>query len=373
MVEIVQILGDTADLANAYVGPPRELRVDTSNWDLRIHDGSTPGGHRLINRDNADARYQAKSPELSGIGPYAAQDRGFLVRRGAGDYELRELLVTSDNELVVTYPDGYGGDPTLALADTISRNKTFSGTVTVDGALTGAGGVIGNLTGNTAGTHTGPVVGNVTGNLAGNVTGNVAGTLTGSFDVSAGTINFAAGQIPTAAINGLAAYVAENFMPVGTILLWSGSLGSIPTNWHLCDGTTGTPNLMDRFVVGAGNSYSVAQTGGSATSSTSTTNNGSHSHGGSSADSHVLTQTEIPSHNHSWGLTHITGTTATSFADGGDNAVYMNPTGASTGATGGGGGHTHTLTLVPDGTHNHTVVTSTIPPYYALAYIMKVS
>ena len=50
----------------------------------------------------------------------------------------------------------------------------------------------------------------------------------------------------------------------GMILLWSGSTGSIPSGFYLCNGSNGTPDLRDRFIVGAGSSYSVAQTGGSA-------------------------------------------------------------------------------------------------------------
>lgn len=48
----------------------------------------------------------------------------------------------------------------------------------------------------------------------------------------------------------------------GLIALWSGSIASIPEGWHLCDGDEGTPDLRDRFVVGAGDSYAVAETGG---------------------------------------------------------------------------------------------------------------
>lgn len=43
--------------------------------------------------------------------------------------------------------------------------------------------------------------------------------------------------------------------------MWSGSIGSIPAGYYLCDGQNGTPNLKDRFVVGAGNTYAVGNTG----------------------------------------------------------------------------------------------------------------
>ena len=50
---------------------------------------------------------------------------------------------------------------------------------------------------------------------------------------------------------------------VGTIALWSGSVSNIPAGWQLCDGTNGSPDLRDKFVIGAGNSYNVGVTGGS--------------------------------------------------------------------------------------------------------------
>ena len=62
----------------------------------------------------------------------------------------------------------------------------------------------------------------------------------------------------------------ESFVS-GMILLWSGSTGSIPSGFVLCNGSNSTPDLRDRFVVGAGNSYAVGATGG-ATTATDTVN-----------------------------------------------------------------------------------------------------
>jgi len=58
-------------------------------------------------------------------------------------------------------------------------------------------------------------------------------------------------------------------IPPGGIILWSGSLEDVPEGWVLCDGRRGTPDLTDRFVLGAGFAYEPHETGGSA----------SHSHG----------------------------------------------------------------------------------------------
>ena len=57
-------------------------------------------------------------------------------------------------------------------------------------------------------------------------------------------------------------------VPAGGIIMWSGTVLNIPTGWVLCDGTKGAPDLRDRFVMGAGttigNTYAVGNTGGSA-------------------------------------------------------------------------------------------------------------
>ena len=60
-----------------------------------------------------------------------------------------------------------------------------------------------------------------------------------------------------------------NPIPSNSIIMWSGSIGSIPAGYYLCDGNNGTPDLRDRFVVGAGNSYAVGNTGGFTSSVTS--------------------------------------------------------------------------------------------------------
>ena len=62
----------------------------------------------------------------------------------------------------------------------------------------------------------------------------------------------------------------ESFVS-GMILLWSGSTSNIPSGFVLCNGSNSTPDLRDRFVVGAGNSYAVGATGG-ATTATDTVN-----------------------------------------------------------------------------------------------------
>jgi hypothetical protein len=179
----------------------------------------------------------------------------------------------------------------------------------------------------------------------------------------------AGGSVIITQANAAASLPTTSKFPAGGIIMWSGSIGSIPTGWLLCDGTSGTPDLRDRFVVGAGTTYAVAATGGAAATGNSTT--------GASAAAHILTEAEIPLHGHPFRVSPLTASTAQSNLTGGlmlnatanVNEVAFTGTPSATlgeqiGGTGGGTGHTHTLT---DPGHTH----SNLPPYYALAYIMK--
>ena len=140
-------------------------------------------------------------------------------------------------------------------------------------------------------------------------------------------------------------------VPAGGIIMWAGSIASIPSGYVICDGTNGTPDLRDRFVVGAGTTYAVTAIGGSADAIVV-----QHTHTATSTS--VVTD---PGHYHG-------------------NAVssYQNP--ATTGGASpyGGPGNTTTkttgITVATTTTNANTGVSGTnanLPPYYALAYIMK--
>ena len=135
----------------------------------------------------------------------------------------------------------------------------------------------------------------------------------------------------------------------GMILLWSGSTGSIPAGFYLCNGSNGTPDLRDRFIVGAGGSYSVAQTGGSADSIVV-----SHNHTATS----VVTD---PGHAHSYNTNSATGLVS----GGSSPPTMMSPTSQTTGTA---------VTSITVATTNVAAGVSGTgannPLYYALAYIM---
>ena len=148
-----------------------------------------------------------------------------------------------------------------------------------------------------------------------------------------------------------------SLVPAGVILLWSGSIGSIPSGWNLCDGTNGTPDLRNRFVVAAGDTYAVGATGG--------------------ADSVTLDASQMPAHTHTFsGSTNTTGahthTVAAGNSGGADNIITTgnarsNDTSYTTSSA---GDHSHTFSGTTSstgggGSHENR------PPYYALAYIQK--
>lgn len=75
---------------------------------------------------------------------------------------------------------------------------------------------------------------------------------------------------------------AGGTVPVGAIVMWSGSLTAVPSGWALCNGQTvngkTTPDLRDRFVIGAGTTYALGTTGGASQVTISTAQMPSHSH-----------------------------------------------------------------------------------------------
>jgi hypothetical protein len=143
------------------------------------------------------------------------------------------------------------------------------------------------------------------------------------------------------------AFVTQNSVPQGAILLWSGSVGTIPNGWLLCDGNGGTPDLRNRFIVGAGSTYSVADSGGTADAI---------------VVSHTHTLTD-PGHDHALPMNRQSSDDFDLMNGGTPYLSYLNETfnqDSSSATTG--------ITIASTGSSG---TNANLPPYYALCYIMK--
>lgn len=145
------------------------------------------------------------------------------------------------------------------------------------------------------------------------------------------------------------AFVVARDFPSGGIIMWSGSVETIPSGWVLCNGAAGTPDLRDRFIVGAGSTYNPSSTGGSKDAIVP-----SHTHSASSSVSD-------PGHTHTVGIqTRVIDQNAGSatLAGSGTTTTSSSTTGISVSTTVSSTGSSAT--------------NANLPPYYALCFIMKV-
>jgi hypothetical protein len=142
------------------------------------------------------------------------------------------------------------------------------------------------------------------------------------------------------AIDSIQSFVA------GMIIIWSGSSASIPSGWLLCNGTSSTPDLRNRFIVGAGSTYAVGAIGGSADAIVV-----SHTHAATVTD---------PGHNHTYDKP------TSSAPQSGSSTQCLTPAYASTST-----GTATTGITVTNASTGSSGTNANLPPYYALCYIMK--
>ena len=189
--------------------------------------------------------------------------------------------------------------------------------------------------------------------------------LTGVPTAPTATVNSNTSQIATTAF----VQTAISTTLTGIIAMWSGSIGTIPTGWVLCDGANGTPDLRDKFVIGARqDNPTVAATNVTGTLTVT----------GGSKDAIVVSHThtgttETHTHNHFISSAEL--------ANGGQYMGVYNP-GNSDNFKPTLSGTTSVANdkISSNNTHSHTFTTNStgssgtnanLPPYYALAFIMK--
>jgi len=144
-------------------------------------------------------------------------------------------------------------------------------------------------------------------------------------------------------------FVGNGTIPIGGIIMWSGAIANIPSGWALCNGSSSTPDLRDRFIVGAGSGYAVGGTGGSANATLV-----SHNHTATSTVSD-------PGHTHTANFNQggiISSGGAFGWKDSGTgDRINPNTTGITVATT--------------ISTQGSSATNANLPPYYALAFIMR--
>jgi len=158
-------------------------------------------------------------------------------------------------------------------------------------------------------------------------------------------------------------------LPRGVIVMWSGSIANIPPGWALCDGGTytapdgtqvTTPNLRDRFIVGAGGSYAVGATGGAAQVTLTVSQIPSHTH---TVDPPATNTNTTGAHSHTLDMKGV------GRFGGGEGTLGTGDTRYTSTA----GDHYHTVDIpaFTSGATGGSQPHENRPPYYALAFIMK--
>jgi len=144
---------------------------------------------------------------------------------------------------------------------------------------------------------------------------------------------------------------ANALVPIGGIIMWSGTIANIPTGWALCNGSNSTPDLRNRFVVGAhsGAGTGTVETAGPGFNADNGTLSSSYTPGNSGGETaHQLTTAELASHSHQ----------------------LYNQIGGGGNSVGGGGSNTSDQ---QSGSAGGSKYHENRPPYYALAFIMRIS
>jgi microcystin-dependent protein len=326
MATILKFRRYTTSALAAVTGAIGELIVDSDKDTITVHDGTTAGGKPLATESGVSS---AMSTALSSYYTSSATDSA--ITTALSSYYTSSTIDAS-------YYTSSATDSAITTA--LSSYYTSTGT---DSAIT------------TALTSYAPLA---------------SPTLTGT-PVAPTPLTTDNGT--TIATTGFTQALMQAMLPAGVITMWSGSILSIPAGWALCDGTSGTPDLRNKFIVGAGDDYSVADNGGEAHSTLTTAELPGHTHTGTTdldgghshfvANGDTVNATSSPlSASNTIGKNGSQASTSFNYLVGGTATV------ATQGLTSDASDHTHTFTTASTGDGD---AFENRPPYFALAYIMK--
>ena len=173
-------------------------------------------------------------------------------------------------------------------------------------------------------------------------------------------------------------------IPSGVIVAWSGLISAIPTGFVLCNGANGTPDLRNRFVIGASSDTTVTSSTFAGITLGSVTGYAKRS--GGSKDATLVSHSHTLSHTHTFSGSVTGGTHSHTYIDQYvviDNGYRPWPASNNDCAqrnanVGGNGSHSHTYSGTTSAASTSTTNTqgssstnANLPPYYSLAFIMK--
>ena len=338
----------TAALASL-TGEVGELIVDTDKDTVTVHDGVTAGGKPLATESYTD---NALDTALASY--YTSVETDSAISTALLDYDTSTTVDFKVSTAISNLVDNAPGqlDTLNELAAALADDDNYASTITT--AL--------GTKANTTDVDTALAL---KADLSSPALTDTPTAPTATLDTNTtqiATTEFAMTQI---------AHMIQTELPQGFIGMWSGSAASIPTGWLLCDGTNSTPDLRDRFIVGAGTTYLPGDVGGSA-NATLTTNelpahthtgttatDGSHDHNLANVDAAISGQ-NLDANNYLTDSANV----GTSFSY---NLAGTNTT-PTIGNSSTAGSHTHTFTTDSEGIGAAFDIR---PPYYALCFIMK--
>jgi hypothetical protein len=395
---------------------------------------------------DADVTYMHANADTSTVGTLSVINDGGIAIGANGDVVISSMVASpytfgssitsaADKSLALV---GYGGG-TLVMDNAtnwISINKTnptvdldVGGSINADETITSQGGYYfadgsfincSNVSGLstiilTPGGGSAALTADSTGNIfvQGSSNFNNSIGVTGSAVV---TGNVSVQTWPTANYHATSKQYAQsltisNMLPYGSIIMWYGAVVDVPVGWAVCNGLNGTPNLTDKFVMGAGGQAALGTVAGQSFSTVTTNTSGAHTHTGTTiaagshdhsgtTGAHALTAGEVAGHTHTYSdlyglrddanppvydrngnrLEYYTGWGSDGDADSGAG-IFRDWQTDSTGNSdphnhpiSSDGIHTHTLTIDQTAAHLHTITNfDNRPSFMALYYIMKVA
>ena len=221
MAKLLKLRRGTTTQHSSFTGAEGEVTIDTTKDTAVVHDGSQAGGRPLLRED------------LSNLGTGA-----IATAKIEDDAITTDKLANSINSAI-----------TANTAKT--SNATHTGEVTGATALTIADDVVdeANLKVSNSPTN-GYFLSAQSGNTGGLTWANVDLTTLSASNLTSGTIPDARFPSTLPALDG-SNLTGIAGIPSGVIAIWSGATSAIPSGWVICDGNNSTPDLRDRFVIGA--------------------------------------------------------------------------------------------------------------------------